>query len=135
MYIQNLHQQFHTISYYHTTVKHLIKILIEQIFSFMSSAPKSVPGDLLTYIICIHIHTLGYKIKSLTLLKRINFTKQTRVKLAGNAVPARHLDISILDSNKIPDSSNLYYQVFLRAFPVRVFCSLRYYRAYSIVDQ
>ena len=41
---------------------------------------------LVTYLICIRMHTLGYKIKSLTLLKRINFTKQTRVKLAGNAV-------------------------------------------------
>ena len=75
----------------------------------MSSAAKLVPGDLLlsdlayekstttklllTYLICIHIHTQGYKIKSLTLLKWINFTKQTRVKLAGNAVPARRLDI------------------------------------------
>ena len=67
----------------------------------MSSATKSVPCDLqlsdltmkkttttklrLTYLIRIHIHTLDYKIKSLTLLKQINFTKQTRIKLTGKA--------------------------------------------------
>ena len=32
------------------------------------------------------VYTLGYKIKSLTLLKQINFTKQTCTKLAGNAI-------------------------------------------------
>ena len=67
----------------------------------MSSTTKSVPGDLklsdlimkktttakllLTYLIRMHIHTLYYKIKSLTLLKQINFTKQTHIKLTGNA--------------------------------------------------
>ena len=67
----------------------------------MSSVAKSVPGDLqlsdltmkktttakllLIYFIRIHILTLDYKIKSLTLLKQINFTKQTRIKLTGNA--------------------------------------------------
>ena len=40
------------------------------------------------YTVYSTIHTLGYKIKSLTLLKRLNITKQTRVKLAGHAVPA-----------------------------------------------
>ena len=79
---------------------------ITRIFSCMSSTIKSVPGDLLlsdltmkktttaklllTYLICtlyiMYTHPLGYKIKSLTLLKRINFTKQTRVKLTGNTV-------------------------------------------------
>ena len=63
----------------------------------MSSATKSVPGDLLlsdltikktttaklllTYLICIRIHTPGYKIKSQTLLKQINFIKQICIKL------------------------------------------------------
>ena len=63
-------------------------------FYFMSSATKLVPGDLLliditmkttTYncqtIPRICIHTLRYKIKSLTLLKQIKFTKQTGAKL------------------------------------------------------
>ena len=71
---------------------------------FMSSAAKSVLGNLLLsdvtiktttynrqttpYISYIYtvLHTLGYKIKSLTLLKQINLTKQTRAKLASNSV-------------------------------------------------
>ena len=38
-------------------------------------------------LLCICIHTLGYKIKSLTLLKRTNFTKQN--KLAKNSPTTR----------------------------------------------
>ena len=34
----------------------------------------------LTYLIYIYKHTLCYKIKSLTLLKQIKFTKQTRAR-------------------------------------------------------
>ena len=37
------------------------------------------------HICYIHLHTLGYKIKSLTLVKQINFTKHIHAKLAGNA--------------------------------------------------
>ena len=68
----------------------------------MSSAAESVLGDVLLsdlsmktttsnrqtipHISYIHIHIVGYKIKSLTLLKQINFTKETHAKLAGNSV-------------------------------------------------
>ena len=72
---------------------------IVQIFPFLPSAAKSVLGDLLlsdlrvsmeknttikvllTHLICIHLHILGYKIKSVTLPKHIYFTEQTRIKL------------------------------------------------------
>ena len=58
-------------------------------FTFWLNFEKTTTAKLLlTYLICIRIcmHTPGYKIKSLTLLKRTNFTKQN--KLAKNS-PAR----------------------------------------------
>ena len=65
---------------------HAESVLGELLLSDVIMKKTTIAKLLLTYLICMHIHTLGYKIKSVTLLKQINFTKQTRIKLAGNAV-------------------------------------------------
>ena len=75
-----------------------LKISPWRSFIFWLNYEKTTTNLLLRYLICIH--TLSYKIKSLTLLKGINFTKQTCVKLTGNAVPASRLD-TVQYSNRI----------------------------------
>ena len=57
------------------------------IFNFLTNYEKDYNRQTTAHMSFMYmyscIHTLGYKIKSLTLLK---FQKQTRVKLAGNPV-------------------------------------------------
>ena len=45
-----------------------------------------------TDISYVQMHTLGYKIKSLTLLKQIKFTKQTHTKLASDSTSLEPLE-------------------------------------------
>ena len=57
----------------HNAIK-TINCLMTTIHSFITAARLS------SYILYIYKHTLCYKIKSLTLLKQIKFTKQTRAR-------------------------------------------------------
>ena len=56
-------------------------------FNYLTMKTITYNRQATPHISYVHIHTLGYKIKTLTLLKEVNFTKQnTLAKLAGNSV-------------------------------------------------
>jgi len=49
---------------------------------------KTTDSRQILHILYMHVHSLDYKIISLTLLKQIKFTKQTCAKLNDNLTPS-----------------------------------------------